>query len=210
MNLFRSEFTDFYDFFYFGNDKITGESHRAVGSSGIQMEIEIAGCISFRCLNQGNVCMERHLKEIFLAVDCQFLLAVFNFRANTGRCQTAAKTGTAAADTFGPCTLWTEFDIQFACKHLIAGKRIESDMCCYKRFHTFFTDQLAHTLIRHTCGNSNGMDILDTLLKHTVDDLIGGKFTVPVAKHNSLAIMNLAKCFFFAYNFRQQFDNHLS
>ena len=95
MNLFRSEFTDFYDFFYFGNDKITGESHRAVGSSGIQMEIEIAGCISFCCLNQGNVCMERHLKEIFLAVDCQFLLAVLNFRANTGRCQTAAKTGTA-------------------------------------------------------------------------------------------------------------------
>ena len=93
MNLFRSEFTDFYDFFYFGNDKITGESHCAVGSSGIQMEIEIAGCICFGCLDQGNICMKWHLKEIFLTIDRPFLLAVLNFCADTGRCQAAAKAG---------------------------------------------------------------------------------------------------------------------
>lgn len=210
MNLFRSEFTDFYDFFYFGNDKITGESHRAVGSSGIQMEIEIAGCISFGCLDQGNICMEWQLKEIFLTIDRQFLLAILNFCADTGRCQAAAKAGAAAADTFGPCTLWAELDIQFACKHLVTGQRIEGNMGCYKTFDTFILNQFADTLIRHTCRNSNGMDILNAFLEHTVNNLIGGKFTVPVAKHNSLAIMNLAKCFFFAYNFRQQFDNHLS
>ena len=210
MNLFRSEFTDFYDFFYFGNDKITGESHCAVGSSGIQMEIEIAGCICFGCLDQGNICMKWHLKEIFLTIDRQFLLAVLNFCADTGRCQAAAKAGAAAADTFGPCTLWAELNIQFACKHLIAGKWIERNMCCYKRFHAFFTDQLTDTLIRHTSRNSNSMDIFDTFLKHTVDNLISGKFTVPVTKHNSLAVMDFGKGFFFAYNFRQQFDNHLS
>ena len=91
--------------------------------------------------DQGNICMKWHLKEIFLTIDRQFLLAVLNFCADTGRCQAAAKAGAAAADTFGPCTLWAEFDIQFACKHLIAGKWIESNMCCYKRFHAFFTDQ---------------------------------------------------------------------
>ena len=83
-------------------------------------------------------------------------------------------------------------------------------MRCNKAFYHFCFNKFADTLIRHTSGNSDGVDTFNVFFKKSVDDIVRCEFTVPVAEHDGLIIMEFFENFFHRYYFRQQFSFHLS
>lgn len=51
-------------------------------------------------------------------------------------------------------------------------------------------DEPAQALIRHAAGDGDGVDVLDALLQHLSDELLGGELPVPVSEHDDLAVMD--------------------
>src|SRR6056297_3172412 len=67
-------FTDFYDFFNFGNSDLGGGRHYRIRIRGSAVKY-ISGFVGLESLDYGNIRTQCGLKEVFLSVDDFFLLA---------------------------------------------------------------------------------------------------------------------------------------
>ena len=92
-----------------------------------------------------------------------------------------------------------KFHSKLTGKHLVAGDWVKADVGGDETFDAVLADKPAKPLVGHAAGNRDRVNILHALFQQSGNDFLGREFTVPVAKHDRLAIAEFCKGLFFGH-----------
>ena len=198
------------DFLRLDDDHIgCGGHHRAEVLAGAFVD-QVAAFVADVGANDGDIGADGLLKQVFLAVDGDFLFAFLDDGAKAGLGQHATETCTSGADLLGQGALGLKRDVELASVHLVDGVVVGADMGGNQVLDLVVGDELADAhfgigsvvaddgevfnAFSHQCVNQgNGVADSEETADHnghTVVDFVGSLLYRNEFVHNYLFYFN--------------------